>query len=67
MSGSVKTPSPQDLLREFARLNRLRRDAGVTPLEFQRWLDLRQKLEKDPAKPKHILTVRGLGYKFVDA
>ena len=27
---------------------------------------LRQKLEEDSAKPKHILTVRGLGYKFVD-
>ena len=27
---------------------------------------LRQKLEPDPASPKHIVTVRGLGYKFVD-
>lgn len=27
---------------------------------------LRQKLEVDPAHPRHILTVRGLGYKFVD-
>ncbi|MGA7097275.1 MAG: response regulator transcription factor [Acidimicrobiia bacterium] len=27
---------------------------------------LRQKLEPDPAKPVHIVTVRGLGYKFVD-
>ncbi|MGH8959488.1 MAG: winged helix-turn-helix domain-containing protein, partial [Acidimicrobiia bacterium] len=27
---------------------------------------LRQKLEVDPARPKHIVTVRGLGYKFVD-
>jgi two-component system response regulator RegX3 len=27
---------------------------------------LRQKLERDPAHPTHILTVRGLGYKFVD-
>jgi two-component system response regulator RegX3 len=27
---------------------------------------LRQKLEPDPAGPTHILTVRGLGYKFVD-
>ncbi len=25
---------------------------------------LRQKLEKDPSNPKHILTQRGLGYKF---
>ena len=48
----VKAPSPQDLLREFARLNRLRKDEGVTPLELQRWLDLRQKLEKAfPGRP----------------
>lgn len=27
---------------------------------------LREKLEDDSSKPKHIVTVRGLGYKFVD-
>ncbi|MDH3462292.1 MAG: response regulator transcription factor [Acidimicrobiia bacterium] len=27
---------------------------------------LREKVEADPGSPKHILTVRGLGYKFVD-
>jgi len=27
---------------------------------------LRRKLEKDPHQPDHLLTVRGLGYKFVD-
>jgi two-component system, OmpR family, response regulator RegX3 len=27
---------------------------------------LRQKVESDPHHPRHILTVRGLGYKFVD-
>jgi len=27
---------------------------------------LRQKLEEDPAKPKYILTERGVGYRFVD-
>jgi two-component system, OmpR family, alkaline phosphatase synthesis response regulator PhoP len=26
---------------------------------------LRQKLEEEPSRPKHIVTVRGLGYKFV--
>ena len=25
---------------------------------------LRQKLEADPSAPRHILTVRGLGYRF---
>ena len=28
---------------------------------------LRQKLEKDPADPKYILTERGVGYRFVDS
>lgn len=28
-------------------------------------LDLRKKLEEHPANPKHILSVRGVGYKFV--
>ncbi len=27
---------------------------------------LRQKLESEPSRPKYILTVRGLGYKFAD-
>ena len=27
---------------------------------------LRRKLEEDPHQPEHLLTVRGLGYKFVD-
>ena len=26
---------------------------------------LRMKLEEDPNKPQHIISVRGLGYKFV--
>jgi DNA-binding response OmpR family regulator len=29
-------------------------------------LNLRQKLETDPRKPKHILTIHGIGYKFSD-
>lgn len=41
-------------------------DAGLTT----RTLDvhiawLRQKLEEDPSHPRHFITVRGLGYKFV--
>jgi two-component system response regulator RegX3 len=27
---------------------------------------LRQKVEEDPHQPRHLLTVRGLGYKFVE-
>lgn len=27
---------------------------------------LREKIEQDPRSPRHLLTVRGLGYKFVD-
>jgi two-component system response regulator RegX3 len=27
---------------------------------------LRRKIERDPHRPAHLLTVRGLGYKFVD-
>jgi DNA-binding response OmpR family regulator len=28
-------------------------------------LDLRKKLEEDPSHPKHILSIRGAGYKFI--
>jgi len=28
-------------------------------------LDLRKKLEEDPSDPRHIISVRGVGYKFV--
>src|SRR4030095_6954349 len=28
-------------------------------------LQLRSKLEKDPTQPRHIVTVRGAGYRFV--
>ena len=29
-------------------------------------LDLRKKLEANPSNPKHIISIRGIGYKFVD-
>ena len=38
-------PSAQDMLREFAGLNASRRGDGMTPLEYQRWLDLGRRLE----------------------
>lgn len=28
---------------------------------------LRAKIERDPANPRHVLTVWGVGYKFADA
>jgi Tfp pilus assembly protein PilZ len=38
--------APQDLLREYAHINRKRKNSGVSALEYQRWLDLRQQLER---------------------
>ncbi|MGZ7226818.1 winged helix-turn-helix domain-containing protein, partial [Streptococcus pyogenes] len=36
-----------------------------TPRTIDNFLQqLRQKLEDDPAEPKHFLTVRGVGYRF---
>ena len=32
------------LLREYRVLERKRSDEGVTPLEYQRWLDLKRRL-----------------------
>jgi len=44
--------STQDLLREYALLNRKRKSDGVTPLEYLRWQDLKGKLEKTfPGRP----------------
>ena len=44
--------SPQDLLREYAQLNRKRKSDGVTPLQYLRWQDLKRKLEKAfPGRP----------------
>ena len=28
--------------------------------------NIRRKIEDDPSKPKHIISIRGLGYKFID-
>lgn len=53
--------SAQDLLREYAALNRKRSEEGVTPLEYQRWLDLGQQLDRlFPKRPvrRHPGSVR---------
>ena len=38
--------TPQDLLREYAHINCKRKSCGISALEYQRWLDLRQQLER---------------------
>jgi hypothetical protein len=48
----MKLDGPQDVLREYAQLNRLRTGDGFGPLEYLRWLDLRGRLEKAfPGRP----------------
>ena len=39
--------SPQDLLREVVSLNRRRTNEGLTPLEYQRWLDVSEQLRTE--------------------
>ncbi len=45
---------------------------GVSFESYERAIDahiknIRRKLEPDPRKPRYVLTVRGIGYKFTDA
>jgi len=79
LSGSVLDLSPKefDLLaflasnpgRVFSRDHLLERVWGYDYAGGTRTVDvhirwLRQKIEVDPAHPRHLLTVRGVGYKF---
>ena len=55
---------------EFPKGSRFSRNDGYSTVPFTRTVDvhvanLRRKLEDDPAKPSLILTVHGLGYKFI--
>ena len=55
----------------FSRAQLLDRLHGVTYDGFDRSVDahiknLRRKLEPDPAEPRYILTIYGVGYKFTD-
>jgi len=44
--------SPQDILKEVVALNKRRTTAGISPLEYQRWLDLSARLRKEfPGHP----------------
>ena len=54
----------------FTRLQLLREVQGYTYDSFARTIDthvknLRRKIEADPKNPRYILTVHGVGYRFV--
>lgn len=72
------TPKEFEMLRYFAghKGDVISRDAlldavwGYSSLPTTRTVDthivkLRQKIERDPASPRHLVTVHGLGYKFL--
>src|SRR5262249_55036533 len=57
--------------RAFSRLELLERVFGYDYEVLERTVDvhimnLRKKIERDPAQPVYLLTVYGLGYKFAD-
>jgi two-component system, OmpR family, alkaline phosphatase synthesis response regulator PhoP len=57
--------------RAFSRLDLLERVFGYDYEGFERTVDvhimnLRKKIERDPAQPIYILTVYGVGYKFAE-
>jgi DNA-binding response OmpR family regulator len=57
--------------RVYTRLQLLDKALGDSFEGYERTVDahiknLRQKLEPDPAKPRYVLTVYGVGYKFAD-
>ena len=58
--------------RVFTRDMLLERAWGGSAYRERRTVDvhvlhLREKIERDPKKPEHVITVRGLGYRFRDA
>jgi DNA-binding response OmpR family regulator len=58
--------------RVFSRLELLERVQGYTYEGYERTIDahvknIRQKIEDDSKKPRYVLTVYGLGYKFSEA
>ena len=73
------TPTEFDLLavlarhpgRVFTRLELLDRVQGYAFEGYERTVDahvknLRQKIEPDPKQPRYVLTVYGVGYRFVE-
>src|SRR5579864_4436315 len=62
-------PVRMDVDRVLTRMQLIDRVWGADYVGDTKTLDvhvkrLRAKIETDPAKPRHIVTVRGLGYKF---
>jgi DNA-binding response OmpR family regulator len=58
--------------RVFTRLELLEQVFGFDYQGFERTVDvhvmnLRKKIERDPAHPRYVQTVYGIGYKFEDA
>ena len=56
--------------RVMTRLQLIDTALGYSYEGFERTVDahvknLRQKVEQDPGKPRHIVTVYGMGYKFI--
>ncbi|MEM9177425.1 MAG: hypothetical protein AAGC67_19595 [Myxococcota bacterium] len=52
MRDRTKVQQLMPLIREFGGLERKRLGAGVTPLEYQRWLDLKGQIGKTFAKSR---------------
>jgi two-component system alkaline phosphatase synthesis response regulator PhoP len=57
--------------RPLSRAQLLDATAGEDDAGYERTIDahiknLRRKIEADPGRPEHILTVFGVGYKFRD-
>ncbi len=55
----------------FSRAQLLDRLHGISHIGYDRSIDahvknLRRKVEDDPADPRYVLTVYGVGYKFTD-
>ena len=55
----------------FSRAQLIDRLHGVAEGSFDRSIDahiknLRRKIEEDPADPRYVLTVYGIGYQFTD-
>jgi DNA-binding response OmpR family regulator len=58
--------------RVFTRSQLLDAVHGVAIETYERAIDahvknIRKKLEPEPSRPRYVLTIRGVGYRFADA